>query len=59
VVKKDAVIAKYGNVFSTGKAKAFSTSIGSAYSSGVSDGRKVNVQTRGISGNAGAIRLAA
>lgn len=59
VVKKDAVIAKYGNVFSTGKAKAFSTSIGSAYSSGVSDGRKVNVQTRGISGNAGTIRLAA
>jgi hypothetical protein len=48
VVKQDAIVAKFGNVFAVKKATSVNRA-GAAFSSGYEDGRKVDIGRKGIS----------
>lgn len=56
VVKQEAIVAKYGEVFSR-KSSTTKTAQGSSYASGFSDGRKVDVTRRGVAGSSSAPML--
>lgn len=56
VVKQEAIVAKYGEVFSK-KTSITKTTQGSSYASGFSDGRKVDVTRRGVAGSSSAPML--
>ena len=51
VVKEQAVVAKYGEVYATRKPTKTSVSRGTSFTAGLRDGRQVDVSRRGISGN--------
>lgn len=56
VVKQDAIVAKYGEVFSKKRSKTKTTS-GHNFSAGFQDGRKVDVNVRGVTSSATAAML--
>lgn len=53
VVKQDAIVAKYGEVFGKKSSKTKTTS-GHNFSAGFQDGRKVDVNVRGVTGSSAA-----